>query len=375
MKKRSSSHILMTQIGSVSLALAVIALAIAAALSLPDFAQAQEGVQTTQEYCLSCHGNPDLSITLPSGEELPLYIPSEILERDAHNQVGIECHACHDNITTYPHPEIDYDTRRELGQAFYLSCRKCHENNYAEAQDSIHAQMAEAGNPDAPICTDCHGAHEVLDPDEPRLRVSETCGQCHSEIFEAQRDSVHGAALREEGNEDVPVCTDCHGVHNIPDPRTSQFQVETPELCAGCHADEELMSKYGLDADVYSTYRISWHGVDVEVFQARWPNLWHQSAVCTDCHGVHDMLSTENPNSRVHPDNLLETCRQCHPQAPPNWTGAWTGHYEISLQRTPFVFYTEAFYESFTPFVLWLSGIYVFLQLTRRIVARARRSL
>jgi hypothetical protein len=135
------------------------------------------------------------------------------------------------------------------------------------------------------------------------------------------------------------------------------------------------MSKYGLDASVYDLYKLSWHGVDVEVFQARWPNLWHNSAVCTDCHGVHEILKTEDPDSLVNPKNLLATCQKCHRSAGPNWTGAWTGHNQISLERTPFVFYTQVFYSSFATSVLWLSAVYVLLQILRATVTRVRRSL
>jgi predicted CXXCH cytochrome family protein len=344
-------------------------------LTLTGPSLAEEPSQGTEEYCLSCHGNPDLTMTLPSGEELSLYISPQELSQSVHSPVGIECQACHTEIETYPHPEIEYEARRELSRLYYQSCQKCHSENYEETQDSMHAEVAEAGNLSAPVCTDCHGAHNVRPPDEPRSHISDICGQCHTQIFESYRDSIHGSALLEEDNPDVPVCTDCHGVHNIPDPRTTQFRIESPELCAGCHADPELMGKYGLSADVYDIYQLSWHGVDVAVFQARWPNLWHNSAVCTDCHGVHDILSTEDSASRVNPTNLLATCQKCHPDASPNFTGAWTGHYRISLQRTPFVFYTEAFYTSFTPFVLWLSGIYVALQIIRATVARIRRSL
>lgn len=352
------------------------AFVLGAALHLAVNARAEEQQQqSTEEYCLSCHGDTDLSMTLPSGETLSLYISRETLDSSIHSPLGIECEACHTEITTYPHPEIDFQSKRELSRALYLACQKCHSNKYEDTQDSIHEQVAEQGRLEAPVCTDCHGAHDVKPPAEPRARISETCGQCHTEIFEKYRSSVHGSALIDEDNPDVPVCTDCHGVHNIQDPRTAQFRVESPELCAGCHADEELMSKYGLSANVYNLYRLSWHGVDVSVYQARWPNLWHNSAVCTDCHGTHDILRTEDPDSRVNAANLLSTCQQCHPQASPNWTGAWTGHEEISLERTPFVFYTEAFYNSFTPFVLVASALYVLLQILRATVERIRRSL
>lgn len=345
----------------------------AAALTGP--VQADEPHQETEKYCLSCHGNSDLKMTLPSGEEVSLYISADDLKDSVHSPLGIECEACHTEIKTYPHPPIDFKTRREMSRTYYMACQKCHSANYEKAQDSMHAQVAAAGNLDAPICTDCHGAHNVRPPAEPRAKISTTCGNCHTEIFEAYSQSIHGSVLLGEDNPDVPVCTDCHGVHNIQDPRTAQFRVETPDLCAGCHANAELMAKYGLSADVYGLYDLSWHGVDVTVYKARWPTIWHESAVCTDCHGIHNIRTTDDPDSMVHPDNLLATCQKCHAGVGPNWTGAWTGHNRIDPQRTPFIYYTEVFYASFTPVILWLSIIYVLLQVFRAIVERVRRSL
>jgi len=338
-------------------------------------ARAQEQTQDTEAYCLSCHGNPDLSMELPSGETLSLYISPDTLSHSVHSPLGIECQACHTEITTYPHPELAAQNQRELSLAFYEACAKCHPDNYDKAQDSVHAQVAAAGNQAAPVCTDCHGAHDVQPPDQPRTEISTTCGKCHSTISEEYLTSIHGEALVQEGNPDVPVCTDCHGVHNIQDPRTPQFRIESPEMCAGCHADAELMAKYGLSADVYSLYDLSWHGVDVSVYKANWPTIWHESAVCTDCHGVHNIRATGDPASSVNPANLLSTCQKCHPGVGPNWTGAWTGHNQISLERTPLVYYTDAFYATFAPIVLWGSVIYVVLKILHMLIERTRRSL
>lgn len=357
------------------IAAVLIGVIVLAGLASAHIARADKPIQQTEEYCLSCHGNPDLSMTLPDGEVLSLFVSRDTLDRSIHSPLGIECEACHTDIKTYPHPAVDFSDRRELSRAFYLACQKCHSSNYDKTLDSMHAQAASAGNLGAPICTDCHGAHDVRPPDQPRALVSQTCGQCHTEIFADYKDSIHGAALIQTDNPDVPVCTDCHGVHNIQDPRTAQFRVESPELCAGCHADPQRMSKYGLSTDVYSLYSTSWHGVDVTVYKANWPTIWHDSAVCTDCHGVHDILPASNPASSVNPNNLLATCQKCHPDAGPNWTGAWTGHNRISRERTPFLYYVDVFYSSFTTFVLWLSVIYVALQIIRALVARVRRSM
>jgi predicted CXXCH cytochrome family protein len=351
------------------------AFALLAGLLLYSPVTAQPPAQETEKFCLTCHGDPKLTTTLPSGEKLSLYISQEDLRHSVHSSVGIECEACHNDIKDYPHPEIKYQTARELSRAYYQTCEKCHSVNYEKAQDSMHAMAAQNGNLEAPVCTDCHGAHDVRPPDQPRSLISQTCSECHAEIVDTYRQSVHGAALMAEENPDVPVCTNCHGVHSIQDPRTVQFRVTEPEMCADCHADPELMGKYGLSADVYSLYKRSWHGVDVSVYKARWPTIWHESAICSDCHGIHDIRSTDDPASKVNPSNLLETCRQCHPTAGANWTDAWTGHNEISFERTPFLFYVDRFYTSFTPFVLWACIIYVILQVFRSIIDRVRSNL
>lgn len=342
--------------------------------SLSGNARADGLYQETEAYCLSCHNNPDLAMTLPDGEELSLYISPEQLKLSIHSPLGIECEACHTNIKTYPHPEIGYQTKRDLSRNYYQSCRKCHSAIYDKTRDSMHAQVS-IDHPEAPVCTDCHGAHYIHKAGEPRAHISETCASCHDQIYQAYKSSIHGSALIEEGNPDVPVCTDCHGVHNIQDPRTTEFRVESPELCASCHADKELMSKYELSADVYNIYKLSWHGVDVSVYKARWPTIWHESAVCTDCHGIHDIYSTDDTRSSVNDGNLLFTCQECHPDVEPNWTDAWTGHNEISIERTPILFYVSEFYTSFTPIVLWAAGIYVALQILRATVDRIKRSL
>ncbi len=338
-------------------------------------ANAKPPAQETEKYCLSCHGDSTLSMTLPSGEKLSLYVSQDQLDHSVHSSKGIECEACHNNISEYPHPKQEYNSKRELSLNYYQTCEKCHSANYQKTLDSMHAQAASDGNANAPVCTDCHGHHDTSKPDEPRTLVSETCSKCHTEIVDAYKQSVHGAALIEEDNHDVPVCTDCHGVHNIQDPRTAQFRMESPELCAQCHADKELMDKYGLSSDVYSIYKRSWHGVDISVYKARWGAVWHDSAVCTDCHGVHDMRKSDDPASKVSPDNLLSTCQKCHPTAGPNWTDAWTGHNEVSLERTPFLFYVDKFYTSFTPFILWACIIYVLLQILHSVVDRVRSTL
>jgi predicted CXXCH cytochrome family protein len=345
----------------------------------PRAAQAQSPQPPpADQACLSCHGNPDLSMVLPNGDKLSLYVSLDALNQSVHMPLGIGCQSCHPNLTGYPHPAITYGSARELSRAFYETCQKCHSANYDQTVDTlhnVHAQINAGGDLKTAICTDCHGVHDIRSIANDRVRISQTCGKCHTDIFAQYQASVHGVALLQENNHDVPVCTDCHGVHSIPDPRLAQFRTATPEMCAGCHANAQLMSKYGLTADVYSLYSLSWHGVDISVYKANWPTIWHESAVCTDCHGVHNIRKASDPASTVNPANLLATCQKCHPTAGPNWTGTWTGHNRVSLERTPFIFYTQEFYDVFVRLVLIASLVYVGLQILRATVARVRRSL
>ena len=175
---------------------AVVLILLTSFLIIPSV-RAGEPAQETEAYCLGCHNNPDLSLELPSGETLSLFISPEILGKSIHSPLGIECEACHTQITTYPHPKLDYQSRRELARAYYQACQKCHSDNYTKTLDSMHAQAANAGNLNAPICTDCHGAHDVQKPDKPRANISTTCGQCHTAIFAARDASTRPTTGRD----------------------------------------------------------------------------------------------------------------------------------------------------------------------------------
>ncbi len=360
------------------LGLALVAAGLAAGLAAAPVQAQSPQPAAGDEACLTCHGRPDLSLTLPNGDRLSLYVDQSAMAQSVHTSVGIQCQSCHPTFTGYPHPANTYPSARELARAYYQTCEKCHAANYAQTQDTlhnVHAQLSAAGDLKTAVCTDCHGVHDIRSIENDRVRISATCGRCHAAIYADYQASVHGVALVQENNREVPVCTDCHGVHSIQDPRLAQFRAASPEMCAGCHANAALMSKYGLTADVYNLYTLSWHGVDVSVYKAKWPTIWHESAVCTDCHGVHNIRRTSDPASLVNPAHLLATCQRCHPDAGPNWTGTWTGHNRIDPARTPFLFYTQAFYNFFVWVVLWGSAIYVALQILRATVARIRRSL
>jgi nitrate/TMAO reductase-like tetraheme cytochrome c subunit len=325
------------------------------------------------DVCLACHGTPGIGqTTLPSGEELPLYVDAEVLEASVHGQLGYACVQCHTDISGVPHDPITAATRRAFTLELYNSCVGCHEDKYEATLDSVHQTALAAGKTEAAICTDCHGAHDIQPLSQQTAGIPHTCQRCHSEIYELYSQSVHGAALLDEGNPDVPTCVDCHGVHDIEGPSNSPFHLFSPQICASCHADPELMEPYGISTDVLETYVSDFHGTTVVLFEATAPDQETNKPVCIDCHGVHDIRHTDDPESTVIKENLLTTCRKCHPNATANFPSAWLNHYPPSRDVWPIVFYVDLFYKVFIPVVIGAMLLYVLADSGRRLFNRIR---
>ena len=267
--------------------------------------------------CLSCHRQTDLSMTLPGGQKLGLFVDGEQFANSVHGSKGLECTACHPNNRQYPHPAVTAKTERELNRGI----------------------------------------------------VQQACASCHPDVYNQYKDSVHGKALLEQNNLDVPSCTDCHGIHNISNPTTTLFRLHSPDLCSTCHADAKLMSKYGISANVTKTYLNDFHGATVRLeADAENPNITSYKAVCYDCHGIHNIKMVSDPNSSVIKDNLVKTCQKCHPNADTNFPAAWTAHYEPSLTKWPLVYFVNLFYSILIPVTVGGMIIFIGLDIARTVI-------
>ncbi|MGC8855706.1 MAG: c-type cytochrome domain-containing protein [Anaerolineae bacterium] len=231
---------------------------------LPSAAAAQPAQRPSNNTCLACHQQANMTRKLGDGI-LYLTIDPQKFAASVHNQENIACTDCHTNITEFPHPALTASTPRDFSLENYTTCQNCHAEQYEKSMDSVHQRALAAGNTNAAICTDCHNPHtqsRLTDKETgklllgARLQIPQTCARCHSTIYDTYKASVHGAALTEEGNQYVPTCTDCHGVHNIQDPTTADFRNNTPLLCAKCHTNETIMKQYGISTDVLNTYEV-----------------------------------------------------------------------------------------------------------------------
>ncbi len=328
--------------------------------------------QVDSDFCMGCHGPPDKTMTFPNGDVVSISIDGEALHASVHGAGNewqeLECNDCHENYN-YPHPPKNAASAREYTIEKTELCGRCHETQHEGQMNSVHAEALADGKLDAATCVDCHGAHDTPVPNEPRSRIPQMCRQCHSTIFDEYASSVHGAALLNEENPDVPTCIECHGVHNINDPTTALFRNRSPELCASCHANTELMNHYEISTDVFETYVDDFHGTTVTIFQSNDPSVATNKAVCYDCHGVHAIKDPQDPNAGIK-ENLVVTCQQCHPDATPNFSDAWTGHHRPSLQDNPLMFLVNIFYAVVIPATVGFFGFLVATDIYRRVRGR-----
>ncbi|HSL42651.1 MAG TPA: ammonia-forming cytochrome c nitrite reductase subunit c552 [Anaerolineales bacterium] len=371
-----------SQLGLAGLLLGVFLLLVVMLLSASpvDAAPQIQGDEPTDEACLACHQQGGMTAEI-GGQPLPVTIDPEKFSASVHGTENIACVDCHTNITGFPHPEVTASSPRDFSLELYLTCQQCHLEQYEKTLDSVHQRALASGNENAAVCTDCHNPHTQTrltneDTGElllgARFVVPQTCAQCHSTIYETYRQSVHGAALTEEGNQYVPTCTDCHGVHNIGDPSSNSFRNSTPALCAECHTNETLMKQYGISTNVLNTYVADFHGTTVKMFEENYPDQPTNKPVCTDCHGVHDIMRPDDPNAGIaFKRNLLGKCQQCHPDATTEtFTDSWLSHYEPSPQVFPLVFFVNLFYKIFIPAVLGGMILFVLTDIYRRFIVR-----
>ena len=216
---------------------------------------------------------------------------------------GLTCDTCHDGYNEKTHP----------AGITKPACTSCHEDQAGDYASGVHGKARKAGNEGAPDCAMCHGsAHELLPPKSQAFRtaVPDTCGLCHTEVAEQYKASVHGQAMA-RGIAQAPLCTDCHGEHNIIKHSSENSPVNAAhirETCGSCHGDVRLTRKFGLPSDRVTSFDASFHGLAGKSGSQTVAN-------CASCHGVHNILPSTDPKSTINAANLPQTCGKCHPGA------------------------------------------------------------
>lgn len=224
-------------------------------------------------------------------------------------------------------------------------CVLCHPDVRVQFERSVHRT-------ESVQCTACHGgdasavsvaaAHRGNYVGVPKRRdIPALCASCHSDVARMRgynlpvdqlalyATSRHGQQLA-KGDEQVAVCTDCHGSHEIlapEDPRSSVFLRNLPRTCARCHSDAALRAKHGLKDDPFADYAASVHGKALleqgnlsapgcarchGAHGASPPGVGDIDKVCGQCHGTTRTYFLEGPHKKAMDDAGLPECVSCH---------------------------------------------------------------
>ncbi len=308
-----------------------------------------------KQYCQNCHAHK-LSMKFRNEEKMSVQVDLSVLESSVHGK--LRCSDCHYGYSSEEHPEKRFRSRRDYVIASSENCRRCHFANYTKTLDSVHYDLLSHGNLKAPVCNDCHGSHQIAHIThgvKGGLITTQRCKRCHPAIYETYAKSVHGNALINEQNQDVPICIDCHTAHDIQNPLTLEYHEKIPQMCGNCHANPAVVGKYGLSTDVVKTYLSDFHGVTLGFYKKQREELYKPArpiAVCNDCHGTHNIISTVSVAPATVKKNLVKRCRKCHKDATANFPNAWLFHYKPSLSKFPMIFIVDSIYKIFLP-IMW----------------------
>jgi predicted CXXCH cytochrome family protein len=190
--------------------------------------------------CGACHGNPALAKQHGLANVYGLYMDS--IHGFAVSTEGLlvaaNCTSCHGSHGILSHKNPQSPTYRTNIPA---TCGKCHVGINEQYQAGIHGRALAAGNPSAPVCTDCHTAHAILQATSSEFRMQSTpvCGSCHKDKLSTYRDTFHSQLGLLGGYVQTARCWDCHAAHEIlpaSDPRSPIAPANLVKTCGKCHA-------------------------------------------------------------------------------------------------------------------------------------------
>jgi cytochrome b subunit of formate dehydrogenase len=217
-----------------------------------------------------------------------LFISIALLSLMAAPQVALAEDACYEC-----HGEEDFGRDDGPAGGLFVDAKKF--------SKSVHADVG---------CSDCHQDATLVDDEHKPELAPVSCGECHEEVAEKFGASLHGKALA-RGDKDAPTCASCHGKHDIlaaHDPAARTYKINVPGVCSSCHSEGKgLSDRHEIGQKrVIETYSMSIHGEGV------FKRGLTVAAVCNDCHGDHDVLPHEDPESSIHHDRVAQTCMRCH---------------------------------------------------------------
>lgn len=156
--------------------------------------------------------------------------------------VAANCQSCHGSHKILSHKDPQSSTfKSNIPQ----TCGNCHAKINADYQAGVHGKAIAKGDLKAPVCSDCHTAHAILQPTESAFRMQSTpiCGNCHKDKFSTYRDTFHSQLGSLGGYVETARCWDCHQAHDVrptSDPAAPVNPANLITTCGRCHAGANL---------------------------------------------------------------------------------------------------------------------------------------
>lgn len=367
--------------------------------------------------CMKCHNDKEVH-KIVDNEQISLYLNPAELPNSVHK--NIQCIKCHTAVSDH--------LQRPCSTNEPVDCSSCHAEVSTLYFESGHGQAYYNKKEDAPYCTDCHGSHGTksrYDDTSPvyRTAIPTLCGECHQEDGQASKStelaqtnamadyssSVHGRGLTNKGLTVSAVCTDCHTSHfavKASDERSSIHPTNIQATCGTCHKgiyDTYMTSDHAYRTDLpgkefptcvkcHSAHVISAVNQDkfmievttqcgacheetaqtyLETYHGKAYQLgYYESARCSDCHGSHGILKSDNPESMTSQENLVATCAACHVGANKRFSEylSHATHHDDPKMKFAYIFMTTLLLGVFSFF-----GIHLLLWLPRSLQERLKK--
>jgi predicted CXXCH cytochrome family protein len=198
--------------------------------------------------CLTCHGQKPVDGTIDvdgkkvdayidvDGEQKSIYVNEAVHAASRHGKLA--CVSCHIGFNPGMHSPAVTDNWLRIAK--FVACEDCHANESFMYEGSFHGALSLTDKKtNAPLCADCHDAHNILSPGTPAFRasVAALCTRCHGGRESTYLDSYHGKAYM-LGDKKTAVCTDCHLGHRIvagTNPSSSVAKKNLAATCGRCH--------------------------------------------------------------------------------------------------------------------------------------------
>lgn len=197
--------------------------------------------------CLVCHADPKYK---KDPVKKGIYLEKNVIMKSSHKD--LPCTSCHANYTTPPaeaHEEESERSAETFAKTAKASCASCkdHTGQAAKLAASAHGKIgAVSAGGKQPGCVDCHGPHDIRNPKKDKtwgerfhLSGKDVCGQCHTDEYKNYDDYYHGRAYKMRA-EDSPSCWNCHGTHEIfasAHAKSATSKKSLVKTCGTCHRD------------------------------------------------------------------------------------------------------------------------------------------